>query len=256
MKIAISEIRKKYKKKEILKGISLHAEGGESIGVLGENGCGKSTLLSILAGAQKCDSGSFLYEDTDTGGGSFSAGEGAARAGDDACADRHTSHSMAVDLLRQPVLRSRLVGYVPQNTPLMEELSVRDNLRLWYPGGRHVLDKELEEGVLKALAITGFLDTQVYKLSGGMKKRVSIGCAVAGHPRILILDEPGAALDLVCKQVIIDYLRDFCRKGGISVMASHEIQEIVSCSRTMILKGGILTPYTFDGDIGRLVAAL
>lgn len=252
MKIKVSEIRKKYKKKEVLKGVSFEARSGDSIGILGENGCGKSTLLSILAGVLRSDSGTFLYEGTDSG----AAGSEAVPDQAGHVADGQKAGRQPVDLLRQPFLRSQLVGYVPQNTPLMGELSVRDNLRLWYTGGKKVLEKELEEGVLKDLDVADFLDTQVSKLSGGMKKRVSIGCAVAGHPKILILDEPGAALDLVCKQVIIDYLKDFCSKGGISIMASHEIQEIVSCSKTMVLKGGLLVPYVFDGNIERLVSAL
>ena len=214
MKIQISHIRKSYRHKEVLKDITFSASSGTAIGILGENGCGKSTLLGILAGALKADEGEFLLD-----------GSSLPETG---------------DLLRRPVLRSHVVGYVPQTTPLLEELSVKDNLRLWYPGGSDTLSQELKSGVLRDLQVQDFLNRQVLKLSGGMKKRVSIGCAVANHPQILILDEPGAALDLV----------------GIVIMASHEIQEIVSCSRTFILKDGTLKPYTFDGDIGKLVHAL
>ena len=230
MKIQISHIRKSYRHKEVLKDITFSASSGTAIGILGENGCGKSTLLGILAGALKADEGEFLLD-----------GSSLPETG---------------DLLRRPVLRSHVVGYVPQTTPLLEELSVKDNLRLWYPGGSDALSQELKSGVLRDLQVQDFLNRQVLKLSGGMKKRVSIGCAVANHPQILILDEPGAALDLVCKEVILDYLQGFCRQGGIVIMASHEIQEIVSCSRTFILKDGTLKPYTFDGDIGKLVHAL
>ncbi len=220
MKIQISHIRKSYRHKEVLKDITFSASSGTAIGILGENGCGKSTLLGILAGALKADEGEFLLD-----------GSSLPETG---------------DLLRRPVLRSHVVGYVPQTTPLLEELSVKDNLRLWYPGGSDTLSQELKSGVLRDLQVQDFLNRQVLKLSGGMKKRVSIGCAVANHPQILILDEPGAALDLVCKEVILDYLQGFCRQGGIVIMASHEIQEIVSCSRTFILKDGTLKPYTFD----------
>lgn len=230
MKIQISHIRKSYRHKEVLKDITFSASSGTSIGILGENGCGKSTLLGILAGALKADEGEFLLEEP--------------------------SLSETGDLLHRPALRSHVVGYVPQTTPLLEELSVKDNLRLWYPGGSDTLSQELKSGVLRDLQVHDFLNRQVLKLSGGMKKRVSIGCAVANHPQILILDEPGAALDLVCKQVILDYLQGFCRQGGIVIIASHEIQEIVSCSRTFILKDGTLKPYTFDGDISKLVHAL
>lgn len=228
MKISAVHIRKNYRKKTVLTDVTFSAESGTFLGILGENGCGKSTLLSILAGAQRCDSGQLLFQDGKVSG----------------------------DLLKDSGLRYGIVGYVPQTPPLLEELTVKDNLRLWYPGGKKVLDKELESGVLMKLGVGDFLGTQVSKLSGGMKKRVSIGCAVASHPKVLILDEPGAALDLVCKQVIVDYLKDFCGKGGIAVMASHEIQEISSCSETSILKGGVLVPYTYDGNIEKLVSEL
>ena len=200
MKIQISHIRKSYRHKEVLKDITFSASSGTAIGILGENGCGKSTLLGILAGALKADEGEFLLD-----------GSSLPETG---------------DLLRRPVLRSHVVGYVPQTTPLLEELSVKDNLRtplleelsvkdnlrLWYPGGSDTLSQELKSGVLRDLQVQDFLNRQVLKLSGGMKKRVSIGCAVANHPQILILDEPGAALDLVCKEVILDYLQGFCRQ--------------------------------------------
>lgn len=228
MEISVSHLKKKYRKKEVLRDISFTADGGTLLGILGGNGSGKSTLLSILAGSLKPDGGSFTLKDGEE----------------------------TVDLMKDPVRRSRIVGYVPQTTPLLEELSVRDNLRLWYPGGKKMLEKELEGGVLKKLDVEDFLDRQVFKLSGGMKKRVSIGCAVAGHPRILILDEPGAALDLVCKQVIVDYLADFCAAGGIAVMASHEVLEIAACSRTLILRDGCLLPYTYDGDNAGLARVL
>ena len=228
MKISAVHIKRNYRKKTVLQDISFAAESGTILGILGENGCGKSTLLSILAGSLKPESGQLVFEDG----------------------------NMQADLLQKPAVLSKLVGYVPQTPPLLEELSVKDNLNLWYPGGKKQLRQELEDGVLEKLGVGDFLDTQVSKLSGGMKKRVSIGCAVANHPRILVLDEPGAALDLVCKQVIIDYLLDFCKKGGIAVMASHEIIEISSCTRICILKDGILVPYHYDGNIEKLVGEL
>lgn len=167
MQICVNGIHKSYGRKEILCGCELAAQSGMRVGILGKNGSGKSTLLSVLAGIQKADRGSFLCD-----------------------------HA---DLLVQHRLRSQLVGYVPQGTPFLEELSAWDNLLLWYT--RQQLRQELDGGVLAALGIGEFVKMPVYKLSGGMKKRLSIGCAMAGHPRILLMDEPGAALDLVCKQI-------------------------------------------------------
>jgi len=199
----------------VLRGVSLEAQGGSCIGILGANGCGKTTLLSILAGVQRADGGSFLCD--------------------------------GQDLFSQSKLRQRLVGYVPQGTPLLEELTAKDNLLLWYSAAQ--LKKELEDGILSRLGIGEFLKKPVHKLSGGMKKRLSIGCSVASHPPILLLDEPTAALDLPCRQVITQYLRSYRAAGGILLLVTHDPQELALCDQCYILKDGIAHPYTYDGDL-------
>lgn len=218
----IREIKKKYGKKEVLNGVGLSAEKGCCIGILGGNGSGKSTLLSILAGVQRPDGGSFCWENT--------------------------------DLLENHCVRNQVVGYVPQGNPLMEELTAWDNLRLWYT--REELKRELKEGVLAMLGIPDFIKLPVYKMSGGMKKRVSIGCAVANHPELLLLDEPSAALDLICKVRIGNYLREFTSGGGIVLLATHDVQELELCDTWYILKDGVLTPYQYDGNIHHLIGRL
>ena len=106
------------------------------------------------------------------------------------------------------------------------------------------------------LGIDVFLNTSVKKLSGGMKKRVSIGCSVAHSPDILLLDEPGAALDLVCKDAISKYLTLLKKMGKTVLISTHDVQEIAICDKLFILKNGKLTPYIFDGDIHRLAGLL
>ena len=118
------------------------------------------------------------------------------------------------------------------------------------------LKKELEEGILAELQITGFLNKNVRNLSGGMKKRLSIACALAHHPSVLLLDEPGAALDLSAKELIIRYLQLFCENGGIVLIATHEKAEIEACTRTYILKNGIACEYQFDNDMKKLASQL
>ncbi len=218
----LKNIKKRYGKREVLKDISLKVNKGKCIGILGGNGSGKSTLLSILAGVQKPNGGIFGYEGT--------------------------------DLFKNKKKRSFCVGYVPQNTPLLEELTAYDNLRLWYETDK--LKSELGSGVLSKLGIPSFLNVTVAKMSGGMKKRLAIGCAVAHEPEILLLDEPSAALDLVCKENISGYLLDFKQKNGTIILATHDISELDICDELYILKDGILTPYTFDGDIHALAKRL
>lgn len=218
----IEHISKSYSKKVILSDINLQLQAGQCVGLLGSNGSGKSTLLSILAGITRSDGGKFIYEGT--------------------------------DLLKNSRLRASLVGYVPQSAPLLEELSAKDNLSLWYNTAD--LKKELDTGVLAMLGIGDFIKTPVYKMSGGMKKRLSIGCAVAHKPKILLLDEPSAALDLICKEKISSYLKDFKAAGNIVLLATHDLQELPVCDQLTILKNGVLTPADYDGDIHRLVGML
>lgn len=222
MHIEIKDIHKKYGKKQVLRGATVSADGGVCIGILGGNGSGKSTLLSILAGIQPANSGSFFYE--------------------------------GKDLFRYPRERSRLVGYVPQGTPMIEELTAYDNLLLWY--SRDTLKKELSDGLISMLGIQDFLKVPVCKLSGGMKKRLSIACAMAGRPPILLLDEPMAALDLVCKQTIAQYIKNHKQKGGIVLIATHDVMELALCDSWYILKDGQLTPFACTGDVEELVKKL
>lgn len=222
MDIEIRNIQKRYGKKTVLRDASLGAAWGECVGILGGNGCGKSTLLGILAGTVRPDGGSFSAWDE--------------------------------DLLRSRSLLEQAVAYVPQGTPLIPELNALDNLKLWYD--RDSLNRSLQSGTLAMLGIPEFLRTPVEKMSGGMKKRLSIGCAIAGDPRILLLDEPCAALDLICKEQILNYCRDFLRRGGTIFMATHDVQELALCGRTYILRDGIAVPYAYDGDVQRLVGSM
>lgn len=222
MQIEIKALQKRFKRKQVLQGIDLTVAPGTCVGILGANGCGKSTMLSILAGVQNADEGQFLCD--------------------------------GVDLLKDHKKRASLVGYVPQGTPLIEELSARDNLLLWYD--RAGMEKSLQDGVLKLLGIDEFLKVPVLKMSGGMKKRLSIGCAMAAHPPVLLLDEPTAALDLACKQSIAAWLRQYKAEGGILLLTTHDVMELDLCDEWYIIKEGVLEPFVFDGDVCRLVARL
>lgn len=224
MSIEIRNIHKKFRKKTVLDSISLRAEEGCCVGILGENGCGKSTLLNILAGVLPADGGEFFWGDQ--------------------------------ELLKNRKLRANLVGYVPQGTPLLQELTAWDNLRLWYEGSGQNLKEDLKTGVPAMLGVGEFLRVPVGKMSGGMKKRLSISCAVAHRPGILLLDEPSAALDLVCKEKISNYLLDFKRQGGLLLLATHDVQELPLCDQWYIMKAGKLYSYEYDGNVHTLVGKL
>ena len=215
--ITVADITSSYGRREILKGVSFTAGRGECIGIVGANGCGKSTLLSVLAGTLKPKSGTVIYDGRTAWSG---AGTGRIRG------DLEVSRGMT--------------GYVPQENPLIPELNVYDNLRLWYPD-KHILKQELEQGFLSLLGIGEFVTKQVSKLSGGMKKRVSIGIAMAGMPPILLLDEPSAALDLICKEDIRTYLQAYLERKGTVVITTHEESELALCDKIYVMKNGVLS---------------
>ena len=222
MNIEIKAIRKSYGRKQVLRDITLSVTSGKCIGILGSNGSGKSTLLSILAGVQSSDGGEFLYDGR--------------------------------DLFKYEKQRALLVGYVPQGTPLIEELTAKDNLFLLYT--REEMQKELDSGILKMLGIGDFLSTQVSKMSGGMKKRLAIGCAIAKRPPILILDEPMAALDIACKQSISEYIKRHKQEGGIVLISTHVLIEMELCDEQYIIKNGVLNRFDYKGNLDELVKSL
>ena len=89
-----------------------------------------------------------------------------------------------------------------------------------------------------------------------MKKRLIIGCAVAHNPSVLLLDEPSAALDLVCKERIYNYIMEMKKCGNTVILATHDVQEIAFCDTVYILKNGVVEPYRYDGNIHKLVGLL
>ena len=206
--ISIDNVIKRFGKDTIINGLSLDVRPGEFFTLLGPSGCGKTTLLSILAGAQKADGGTIRFNGREAAG--------------------------------KPGVFSDMVAYVPQENPLIPELTVKDNLSLWYRGSAAHMRQDLESGPAAVLGIRDMLRRTVGKLSGGMKKRLSIACALSNHAPFLVMDEPGAALDLECKEDIRSYLKQYMADGGAVVLTSHELEELSLCSRMYALRDGTL----------------
>lgn len=201
--LEVSGLRKKYGKKEILKDISFQIECGEQVAIVGKNGCGKSTLMRMMAGILKPDAGQIRY--------------------------------FGQDALKMKGKLRKYCGYVPQENPLMEELSVGDNLKLW-GGGKDEQTLEL----LRIFQLEELLKTPVEKLSGGMKRRVSIVCAMINHPPIMLMDEPTTALDLYYKEGIRKWMRQYKENNGMIVLTTHDEQEIAECDRCLVMKDGAI----------------
>ncbi len=219
-----SNIQLNYGKKQVLRQVSLQAAQSQCIGILGTNGCGKSTLLKILAGVLTPSNGDVCYN------------------GENACKD--------------PEVFVKYAGYVPQDNPLIEDLTVQDNLKLWYTDSKSDMKSELEQGVLHMLNLHTVLKKRVSTLSGGMKKRLSIGCALANRPSVLILDEPTASLDLPCKEEIRSYLRRYLSNNGTVIITTHEEPDLTLCNRLFVLKNGLLEAIPTDTRGSRLSTLL
>ena len=220
--IEIFGIKKRYGRREILKGVDLSVPFSSCIGILGGNGSGKTTLLSILAGIIEADAGKFCCE--------------------------------GYDLLKDAGRRRFLVGIIPQDNPLIDELSCYDNLKLWY--NKRELKQAVSGGIVKKIGVGEFLHQRADKLSTGMKKRLSIACALAHNPRVILMDEPSAALDLIAKDIIHSYIKEFVKNGGIVILVTHDEGELGLCDKHYILRNGILTEYSYDGNIKNLVGLI
>lgn len=204
----IENIRKSFGKNQVLKGCSFTAAPGECIGIVGTNGSGKSTLLSIIAGMRKADDGK--------------------------------AEVFGHDILKHPSQATKYIGYIPQENPVFPDLSVKDNLMLWYCASKVSFEEATANGVIAMLGLTPVLRQKAGTLSGGMKKRLSIAMAVANDPPVIILDEPGAALDLPTKLAIKNYLQSFINSKGTVILTTHDEEELSICSHLYVMGDGTL----------------
>ncbi len=203
--LKVINLCKDHKNNFSLKDISFTINSGEFVAVLGDNGSGKSTLMSIIAGMNNFDSGQILFDDK------------------------------AINKASK-----KFISYVPQEPILIDDLSVKDNLRLWQ-GIYYIKDfKTLLSLIPDFLGIDKMLKKKVSTLSGGMKKKLSFAIALINKPRLLILDEPYAALD----SHTIDCLNEYLSKlQGVSLLySSHDVNEVSKlCKRAIIIKDGKIT---------------
>ncbi|MBQ7265460.1 MAG: ABC transporter ATP-binding protein [Firmicutes bacterium] len=201
--IEVKDITKKYGRKTILQGSSFYADKSEMISLIGRNGCGKSTLIKIIAGIIPPLSGSIHY--------------------------------FSQDMLKKKSLFPKICGYVPQDNPLLEKLTVKDNMALWmgHPG-------KIPQNTVDVFELAPLLKTPVSKLSGGMKRRVSIACALVNTPSVLIMDEPVSAQDLHYRKKIHSVMELYLKSGGIIILATHDTDEIAMSTRCYYMDKGIL----------------
>ena len=204
--ITISGLTKKYGQIEALCGVELNVPEGVIFGLLGANGAGKSTLIKALVGAVRPTAG--------------------------------TVQVLGHDPLRDQTALRPLIGYMPQGAALYEDLSARENLH-FFGSAHQVVD--LASKIAEALhftELTARADDPVYGFSGGMKKRVSLACALLHQPRMLFLDEPTAAVDPHLKVRSWAMFRELAARGVTLFISTHLMDEALLCDHLAIMQRG------------------
>ena len=217
--IAISNLIKNYGRVKALQGIDLTIEPGQIYGLLGPNGSGKSTLIKTLVGAVKPTAG------------------------------KVSVFGQAMPKEARSV-RSRL-GYMPQNPALYGDISVRANVKFFAQA--HRLDR-LEKRIDQVLEFVGLGDMAGRKtetLSGGLKQRCSLACALVHEPEFLLLDEPTAGVDPVLKEGFWKYFRELKDQGKTIIITTHLMDEPLVCDHLGILREGLLI---IEDTPGRILA--
>ncbi|WP_369602567.1 LPS export ABC transporter ATP-binding protein [Hahella sp. SMD15-11] len=207
-------LAKSYKKRPVVKDVSLDVRQGEVVGLLGPNGAGKTTCFYMIVGLIACDKGRILIDDEDV---TFLPMHGRARKG---------------------------LGYLPQEASVFRKLSVEDNI-LAILETRKDLNRaqrlERLEDLLQEFHITHIRKSPGMALSGGERRRVEIARALATEPRFILLDEPFAGVDPISvgdiKQII-----DHLRQRGIGVLITdHNVRETLEiCERAHIVSEGYI----------------
>ena len=186
--------------REILRDVSFGIRPGEFTGLIGPNGAGKTTLLRVILGLQPVTSGSVLID-------------GAPRAA-----------------------RDSSIGYVPQKLAIEPDmpLRVRDVVSLGVDGQKFGLRlpsrarRELVSDMITAVGAQRYADARIGELSGGEQQRVMIAHALISRPRLLLLDEPLANLDLSSEQGIVSMLARLARAEGVAVLLSaHDMNPLM-----------------------------
>jgi len=219
-----SELAKSYKRREVVKSVSLQVAGGEIVGLLGPNGAGKTTCFYMMVGLIDNDSGVIRL------------------------------NGRQIDHLPMH-LRARLgIGYLPQEASVFRNLTVEQNIfsilqlrrDLDAAGRRHLLEQLLEEFQIEHLRAS-----EGISLSGGERRRVEIARALANQPEFILLDEPFAGVDPISVIEIQSIVRQLAERGIGVLITDHNVRETLGiCDRAYVLgEGRILA----EGEPGQIL---
>jgi lipopolysaccharide export system ATP-binding protein len=220
MKLHTKGIKKAYKGREVVKGISVEVKQGEIVGLLGPNGAGKTTSFYMIVGLVQPDGGKVYLDD--------------------------------VEITSMPMYRrSQMgIGYLPQEVSVFRKLSVEDNILailemtdLKKPERLKRLDQLLDE-----FSLTHVRKTLGNRLSGGEKRRTEIARAVATEPKFLLLDEPFAGVDPIAVEDIQSIVSELKNRNIGILITDHNVQETLSITDRayLLFEGDILKSGTAD----------
>jgi len=198
--------------------VSFEVRAGEIYGLLGPNGAGKTTTISMVSGLLRPDAGEVFVADT--------------------------------PFWSDPGRAKRMMGVVPQDLALYEELTGRENLEFWGRlaglSGRDARSRATE--LLEALSLSDRAGDFVKTYSGGMKRRINLGCALLHKPRILLLDEPTVGIDPQARLKILDFIGGLRASGTAILYTTHYLEEAETlCQRIGVIDHGkLLAEGTLD----------
>jgi lipopolysaccharide export system ATP-binding protein len=209
--LVVEHLMKRYKRRPVLRDVSLNVRRGEAVGLLGPNGAGKTTCFYIVTGLINADSGTISLD--------------------------------GKDITKLPMYRrARLgIGYLPQESSIFRGLNVEDNIRsvLQIVEDDHHRREHMLEELLAEFSITHLRTTPAVALSGGERRRVEIARALATHPQFILLDEPLAGIDPIAIAEIRDLVKHLKNRNIGVLITDHNVRDTLDIvDRAYILHGG------------------
>ena len=209
--LRIDRLRKTYGDFTAVDGISLEVARGDFFGFLGPNGAGKTTSINAIVGLATITSG--------------------------------TIEIFGYDIVREWRAARALIGLAPQEYNFDRYLSIRDVLiyQAGYYGLRGPAVRKRADDLLERFALTSKANETFVRLSGGMKRRLTLARALIHEPQLLILDEPTAGVDVELRIELWDFLRDLNAAGTTIILTTHYLEEAEAlCKNIAIVEGGKL----------------
>ncbi|MBV8939670.1 MAG: ABC transporter ATP-binding protein, partial [Alphaproteobacteria bacterium] len=193
--IVITGVSKSFQGRSALQSLNAEVHAGHITGLVGPDGAGKTTLMRLMAGLLLPDEGAIAV------------------CGMDTRADAQQIHD--------------ILGYMPQRFGLYEDLSVQENLEL-YARLRGVSGREKAQTFDRMLAFTGlkpFTGRLAGRLSGGMKQKLGLACALLAHPKVLLLDEPSVGVDPISRRELWKMVKELVGEGMAVIWSTAYLDE-------------------------------